>query len=254
MKPAGLLIVSRGRPLHLVRGLSKGRQKVLLCTPEKALVRLEERPAEAVVVDGRPKQAQDFRLIGKIKSLHPGIPVIYLAESGSEHTAVQAFRTGARDYYRKPVNLYDLKRNVRRLIDLQKSAAVRRRPYVWSPAQTEHSLLGVPRNLPANLLRSLAYMEDHYDGDISLATLAEQAGMSKYHFCRAFKAVMGESPVRHLIRIRIGRAKVILRTTSLTISDISSLVGFNDLGNFSRTFKRWCSHSPSRFRKMHPSA
>jgi AraC-like DNA-binding protein len=244
-----LLVVSRGRPGELIQLFSKSRWEVNLCTPRKALDRLESGVVQAVLLDGNLKQREDFQLIKKLKVRHPGVLVIYLAEGGSENAAVEAFRHGARDYYRKPVNLYDLKRNVLRLIALKESSRGKRRPYLWAPLTREDTLSEVRPNVPTNLLRAIAYMEDHLDGEISLAALAEQAGMSKYHFCRVFKSTLGESPVRYLIRLRVERGRLLLSTTDLAVSEVSDLVGFGDSSSFARTFKRFHSMSPTRYRQ-----
>ena len=249
MSQTTLLVLSRVRPRELVRTLSKPRQKVYLRTPGEALDQLNRLPARAVILDGGLEQEQDFRLIGRIKGQHPGIPLVYLAEGGSESTAVEAFRSGVRDYYPKPVNLFDLRRNVLRLIALRKPPPGRRRPYIWPPSGMDSSLKMANPTPSSKLLRAAAYIEEHYESDITLPELAELAGMSRYHFCRAFRAAFGESPIRYLNHFRVERAKLMLCSTDLSVSEVASLSGFNDPSNFSRIFKRLVSLSPSRYRR-----
>jgi len=73
--------------------------------------------------------------------------------------------------------------------------------------------------------------------------------MSRFHFCRVFKRHLKQSPISYLIGLRIERARNLLKTTDLSMSEVAALVGFNDISNFSRMFKELNGVSPSRFRR-----
>ncbi len=83
-----------------------------------------------------------------------------------------------------------------------------------------------------------------YAEPLSVDDLASTAGMSRYHFSRAFRAALGESPYRYLVRVRVERAAELLHR-GRSVSEAALDVGFNDLGRFARTFRERFGHPPS---------
>lgn len=99
------------------------------------------------------------------------------------------------------------------------------------------------------LKRVIAHVDDHLAEDLSLKDLAGVAAMSPYHFARAFKVATGASPLQYVINARIDRARVLLRTTRLTVSQIAFRTGYADPGRFSRHFRNRIGVTPSGFRQ-----
>lgn len=87
-----------------------------------------------------------------------------------------------------------------------------------------------------------------YSNEITLNLLAQKCMMSNTNFRRVFKAVYGVSPIEYLIKFRLDRAKQLLLHTTLTISEISQLCGFNEVSYFSRIFKNRYSKTPIEYR------
>lgn len=87
-----------------------------------------------------------------------------------------------------------------------------------------------------------------YAEPIDLDALAARAGCSRYHFLRSFRAAYGETPVRYLTRRRIERAKDLLRSANLTVTEVCWLVGFASLGSFSSRFRELVGVPPSVYR------
>jgi AraC family transcriptional regulator len=81
-----------------------------------------------------------------------------------------------------------------------------------------------------------------------LADLAGVAAMSRYHFLRTFRAVVGMTPHQYILHTRLYRAAVRLRQTKDSISAIAFGAGFNDLSTFNRRFARIMGLSPSAYR------
>jgi len=84
---------------------------------------------------------------------------------------------------------------------------------------------------------------------IDLDGAANEAGLSAFHFLRVFSSVLGVTPHQYLIRSRLRRAARLLADEACSISDIAFDVGFGDLSNFVRTFRRAAGVSPRRFRQ-----
>ena len=99
------------------------------------------------------------------------------------------------------------------------------------------------------LKRVLAHIEDNLAEDLSLKDLAGIAAMSPYHFARAFKAATGASPLQYVIGARIDRARILLRTTKLTVSQIAFRTGYADPGRFGRHFRKRVGATPGAFRR-----
>jgi len=73
--------------------------------------------------------------------------------------------------------------------------------------------------------------------------------MSYAHQCRVFKSRYGISPLKYVNELRMTRIKGLLRDTSLPVSEIAALSGFENLGYFSRFFKRSAGMSPRDYRR-----
>ena len=90
--------------------------------------------------------------------------------------------------------------------------------------------------LPA-LRRARDLIDRDYAEPLDLDAMAREAGYSRFHFARAFAAAYGETPRAYLTRRRIERAKTLLRTANLSVTEICFLVGFSSLGSFSARFR-----------------
>jgi AraC-like DNA-binding protein len=101
--------------------------------------------------------------------------------------------------------------------------------------------------LPA-LRRARDLIDREYAEPLDLGAMAREAGYSRFHFARAFAAAYGETPRAYLTRRRIERAKTLLRTANLSVTEICFLVGFSSLGSFSARFRRLVGRSPSEYR------
>lgn len=97
---------------------------------------------------------------------------------------------------------------------------------------------------------TINYIEANYMDKISIDTLARLCCMSKYHFIRCFFSITGQTPVEYINSFRIKTACRLLREQSDDkIISISLAVGFNDLSNFNRTFKRIIGQTPVEYRR-----
>jgi AraC-like DNA-binding protein len=93
-------------------------------------------------------------------------------------------------------------------------------------------------------------MDLHFAEPIDLDRLAAEAGFSKFHFARVFKDAFGETPANYLTRRRVERAKDLLRSANLTVTEVCMLVGFSSLGSFSTRFSELVGMAPSDFQRV----
>lgn len=101
--------------------------------------------------------------------------------------------------------------------------------------------------LPA-LRRARDLIDRAYAEPLDLDAMAREARYSRFHFARAFAAAYGETPRAYLTRRRIERAKTLLRTANLSVTEVCFLVGFSSVGSFSARFHELVGRSPSDYR------
>ncbi|MBQ2802705.1 MAG: helix-turn-helix transcriptional regulator [Lachnospiraceae bacterium] len=96
----------------------------------------------------------------------------------------------------------------------------------------------------------LNFFEDHYNEKISLDQIAENMYLSSFYISKIFKSETGESPIRHLINIRLEKAKELLEGgRGGSIQEVAASVGYEDAYHFSKLFKKRYGISPSQARK-----
>lgn len=91
------------------------------------------------------------------------------------------------------------------------------------------------------------YVEDNMHAAIGLFELAAIAGVSRFHFARLFKNSLGETPMCYVERMRIERAKDLVRQGRLALVDIALTVGFSDQSHFTRRFCRHVGCTPAAY-------
>lgn len=97
----------------------------------------------------------------------------------------------------------------------------------------------------------LNYFEDHYGEKISLDLIAENVYLSPFYISKIFKSETGDTPIRHLINIRLEKAKELLENGFAgSIQEVAAMVGYDDAYHFSKLFKKRYGYSPSQARKI----
>jgi transcriptional regulator of acetoin/glycerol metabolism len=168
-----------------------------------------------------------------------------------------------RDY---PVRLRSA-RNGETLFALVSTPLVGERCY---PGQAESTLATQPRRalleslgrhvvvnssrggLSSRRLRSVReYVADHLTDELSLKTLARQAGLSVHHFARAFKASLGVPPHRYVLEQRLRKAAALLEQTDQPVTSIALALRFADQSHFCRSFQQRVGLTPTQYRRAH---
>src|SRR5262245_38879730 len=93
------------------------------------------------------------------------------------------------------------------------------------------------------------YIEEHAAEALSLASMADEFGLSPFHFLRSFRRAMGITPHQYLMRTRLFRAVALLGDTTMPVPRSGYEAGWADLSNFIRTFGREVGCSPREFRR-----
>jgi len=93
------------------------------------------------------------------------------------------------------------------------------------------------------------YIEKNYTTSINLQDIADNMYLSPYYLSHIFKQELGESPINYMINCRINEAKSLLVTSSKLISEIASIVGYENAQYFTMLFKKRTGKSPGQYRK-----
>jgi AraC-like DNA-binding protein len=98
------------------------------------------------------------------------------------------------------------------------------------------------------LRRAVELMHAHLGRELPLEELASAAYLSPFHFARLFKKATGASPHAYLAALRIERAKSLLATTDLSITEIATRVGYSSSSHFTKAFRQSTGLTPRAFR------
>ena len=93
------------------------------------------------------------------------------------------------------------------------------------------------------------YIEHHFKEKLTLDMLAAEVNVNKYYLAHAFKEEYGISPINYLIACRIRDGKRLLSETDLSLSQISTILGFSSPSYFSQSFRRGEGISPTEYRQ-----
>ena len=94
------------------------------------------------------------------------------------------------------------------------------------------------------------YLDCHYNEKISLDQIARNMYLSPFYISKIFKSETGDTPINHLIRVRMEKARELLeQKKDASIQDIALCVGYDDAYHFSKLFKKHFGQSPSKYRK-----
>ncbi len=113
----------------------------------------------------------------------------------------------------------------------------------------KRELVGSPVRLEdPRFCRVLAYIHRSLGEETSIGTLAEVAGLSPFHFVRAFKRATGRSPHRYVLERRIARAAELLRSPGRSIAEVAYEVGFCSQSHLTVMFRRFMKTTPAAYR------
>jgi AraC-like DNA-binding protein len=93
-------------------------------------------------------------------------------------------------------------------------------------------------------------IHENYGEELCIDDLARTAMYSKFHFTRIFQRVTGLTPGRFLSAVRLQKAKELLTSTSLKVTDISHMVGYTSVGTFSSRFAYSVGVPPRTYRRL----
>ena len=118
--------------------------------------------------------------------------------------------------------------------------------HAGSPATSQPLLGGLSPNV---LRRAIERLRSDGEADVSLAALASDAGLSRFHFCRAFKESTGLSPHAWLRQYQLEQAMNMLRETDASVASVAAALGYASQTAFAAAFRKLTGDTPSNWRR-----
>jgi AraC family transcriptional regulator len=100
------------------------------------------------------------------------------------------------------------------------------------------------------LRRVTEFIHEHLEQDLGLAEIADVAGLSQFHFARAFRRSTGLTPQQYIMQKRIEHAKLLLADRDLPLVEVSARVGFKNQSHFTTLFRKFTRLTPKAWREL----
>ena len=250
--PSQILIVDDDS--GYAESLSDAYRVVTAQTGRVAVERVKRRSdIDLAVIEYRLSDMSGIDVMKEIKDIEPSVLVIIATAYGDEDVAVEAFRSGARDYLKKPFSVSELSTKIDFYLALRHADKQRRKnilPGSVTPALPGKAPATVTPSQYHKIQQAVRFINDNYRTDISLDAVSWEVGMSPSHFSRIFRKVMGLSYQEYLNSRRITKAKNLLRTSTQRLPESACSIWFHDPTGFGRIFKKLTKQTPSAYRNQ----
>jgi signal transduction histidine kinase/DNA-binding response OmpR family regulator len=253
--PLILLIEDNPDVLHYIQSCLQGRYRIDIARNgrigvEKALTHIPD----LVITDVMMPEIGGYEVCDLLKNddKTSHIPIIILTAKADTASRLTGLRRGADVYLSKPFDVEELLVYIATLLSNQKRIAA----YFAQKLSGDHSnLMAMPETETLTtedlfLKKVKAIVEANYaDEYFGLPQLCQKTGMSRSQLFRKMKAVSDTAPSDLIRNHRLSRAKELLASTGLTVSEVAFRVGFKDVAHFSKSFSETFGMTPGATRK-----
>ena len=205
-------------------------------TVTEAVVASEREQPDLVIIDILlPGDGDGIELGALLKRKHD-LAIVYLTSARDRETIHRASQSRPDGYLIKPVGRDSLFATIEVALQRDRTSV----PEEDAGRQVRLSL---------RIKRAIAHIEDHIGENITTDQLAQIARLSRDHFVRTFRKSTGETPHQYLVGRRMARARRMLETTDLRITDVARQCGYDSLTYFTTLFRREVGVSPGAYRR-----
>ena len=172
------------------------------------------------------------------------VPVILLTSNAQENQRAEGYDCGADAYITKPFSSKVLLSRVRNLLENRK-----RLKYVYASGADDEGRDEADPDSRFMADFGRVVRERMSDSSLSVETISSALGLSRVQMYRKVKQLTGQSPVEIIRVTRLKKAERLLKTTKMTVSEISYDVGFSSPSYFSKCFKDYFGCQPGEMRE-----
>lgn len=191
-----------------------------------AYIRLHH--VDAVITDIKMNEMSGLDLIEICHNEFPDIEFAIISAHREFSYAHRAMKYGIKEYILKPIIYKDF---VLCIKNLAENISQKRNP---NTGRNEDSVT----QLPDTILTAISYMNNNLHKDLSLNDVAAHVGYHPNYFSAFFKKSTGDTFLNYLTKLRIAKAKLLLRTTNFTISAICDMIGYKNHTHFYNIFRK----------------
>jgi signal transduction histidine kinase/DNA-binding response OmpR family regulator len=175
------------------------------------------------------------------------IPIILLTAKTGDEVEIESLSSGADAYVNKPFNQETLKSRVKVLIENRKKLIKK-----YSLSTSEDLAVLASNDMDKEFLDKFeVVLQKRYEySDLSIEELASEMAVSVSGFYTKIKSITGNSPVEFVRTYRLKKAAQLLKSTNMSVTEISERVGFGTQKYFSNSFKKYFGMSPLNYRKV----
>lgn len=167
------------------------------------------------------------------------IPVVMLTAKSSTANKITGLEVGADDYLLKPFNARELLLKIQNLLTLTER---NREKYREQPGKNEV----LDAKVDAFVIKVNEWIHERLaDPEVSVETLAEAMAMSRSQLHRKMKALVAETPVRYIRKVRLHRGRELLTSTDLTVAEVGYQVGFSSPAYFTKSYREEFGEVPT---------
>lgn len=209
----------------------------------EALPMIKNDPPDLVLCDIVMPQMDGLELLQETRKAGIASKFVMLTCIGDFESMRRAMEYGASNYILKlSMSVKDLRET---LVKVSNELSAKR-----SPAEGPVSLAAASREKITHpeVNKIIDYIEQNYDQDITLKSLARYVMMGENYVSALFKKKTGDTLIHYLHRTRVEKAIELLTTTDLPINRICQNVGFMNDNYFIKIFKRMTGMTPSQYR------
>lgn len=102
------------------------------------------------------------------------------------------------------------------------------------------------------IIKAIQYIHEHYQEKITIDDISQHVNMSRSHFSKIFKEYQRKTIIEYIENYRMNQARLLLRTSPLTVTEVAEQVGIPDIYYFSKIYKRFFKTNPSMDRQAGP--
>lgn len=230
----------------LIKDIGRAYPLLVATTAREGIGLLSEEVA-VVILDLALPDAYGIAVLRRIKETHPSVPVIITAAYETEETIIAAFRAGARDYIKKPLDPDEVLNKISVLAGMLSDAGGRRHMMLGSESGPRPRHGEIPSCIIEGILRVKAYIEKNYALPLTLSEACRISLLNRSYFCAYFKRITGHSfkSYHHFVRIR--KAIELMEKADRTVSEIAGMIGYENASYFSATFKKETGITPKHY-------
>lgn len=182
---------------------------------------------DLVILDVMMPQMTGTEVLRQIKANYPHLSVIILTGQSSKDVAIEALKGRADDYIEKPFEVERFLSVIQKILESKRKTAS---GYI------------------NKMERVKIFLENNCDKKINLNHVAEEVCLSPKYLSRLFKENSGTGFNEYRLKIKIDKAKELLKTTDLTVNQIAIQLGYKNPESFIRMFEKLLGSTPTEFR------